>query len=231
MNDEMNIYKTRKLIYSIIFNFYENDYSEDIGSFDLVIVESLKNIVASLVKQNCLSEKVKENIGNYLIQAREYQDENRSKRIEFINDIVGIMNLQKSDDSIIFYRLELFKRRKDLKYLFKYPDTIIKSQICNIHDSICNDLYVLISHTEDASKEEFEKEFLPYFVNTDLYYESINAILAECPIIFKDKTFYDRMMTVLDINREIYNNDRKIVKINKQLVKKIKNKVKKVESK
>ena len=33
MNENIVVYRTRKLIYNIIFNFYENDYNEDVECF------------------------------------------------------------------------------------------------------------------------------------------------------------------------------------------------------
>ena len=56
MYENVVAYKTRKYIYAIIFNFYENDYSEDISVFDLIIVESLKNIVEFFASNELLPE-------------------------------------------------------------------------------------------------------------------------------------------------------------------------------
>ena len=106
MNEDICLYRARKLIYNIIFNFYENDYEEDIERFDLYIVEFLRNVVNYLASNNFLSESVKDNIRNYLMQARDYQDEKRKERIEFINNIIGIINSQIKDDktsSMLFY--------------------------------------------------------------------------------------------------------------------------------
>ena len=224
-------YKTRKYIYAIIFNFYENDYSEDISAFDLVIVESLKNIVEYLTSENYLSESVKNNISNYLIQAREINDKDRKKRIEFINDIVGFMNAQKRDESIIFYRLELHKRRRDFGYItLKYSDNKVKQEIENVHDSIIHDFYVLATHSIEISEEEFKEEYLPYFKDTNIYYESLNTILYENPLVFKDELFYNRMMQVLNLNNELYQDKKDVLNMTNKLIKKINRKVKKIKS-
>ena len=74
-------------------------------------------------------------------------------------------------------------------------------------------------------------EYLPYFISSNVYYESLNAILSENPVVFKDKIFYDRMMKILNLNSKLYNNDKKIVKINKKLVKNINYKMKRIDKK
>jgi hypothetical protein len=136
------------------------------------------------------------------------------------------MNSQQVDYSIVFYRVQLYVRRKEIRYLFKATNEEIKKEIENIHDSICNDLYVLIGQSNLTSEEEFENEYLPYFQNTNIYYESINMILKENPTVFKDELFYKRMMKVINLNNELYSDDKKISKMNKQFIKRI-NKAKK----
>ena len=225
MND-IPTYRITKMIYTIIFNFVENDY-EDKEDFDLIVVESLRNIVKYLTDEKYLSERVKNNIHNYLTRARYFEDENRSKRIELINEIIGFMNSQTEDESYIFYKLELFKRRKDFRYIIGYPIEDIIKEIDNVHDSICEDFYVLISHTDITDDETFETEYLPYFKDSNGYYESLNAILYENPSVFKDKMFYDRAMKVININKDLYKDDKQILKMNKKLVRKINKEVKK----
>lgn len=224
MYENIEIYRMRKVIENVIFNFYENDY-EDKEDFDLITVESLRNVVEYLSSQNYLSESVKNNIHNYLTRARYFEDENRSKRVEFINETIGFMNRQQFDHSLIFYRLQLFDRRKDFKYLFKSTNEEIKKEIENVHDSICNDLYVLIGQSNLTSDKEFEEEYLPYFKNTNIYYESLNMFLKENPTVFKDEIFYSRMMKVINLNNEICN-DKEVFKMNKKLLKKIDRKIK-----
>lgn len=225
-NDDL-LYQTGKLIYTIIFNFYENDYRDDINMFDLVIVESLKNIIEYLTSQNFLSTEVKNNISNYLMQAREIQDNDRKRRVELINEIVGLMNSQKKDESLLFYRLELHKRRKDLGYIISTrSDLEVKNEIENVHDSILNDHYVLVSHSYQVSDKEFEEEYLEWFTDTNIYYESINSILYEYPQIFKNEIFYNRMMKVLNINNQLHKDNKAILKTNKRLLKKIDRKIK-----
>lgn len=227
MCEDINVYKMRKLLYNVIFNLYENDYMDDPRMFHLTFIESLKNIIEYHIQNNDLSKEIKNNINKFLSQAREYKDEDREKRINIINDIIVMMNKQQIE-SLVFYRIELAKRRKDFKYIFKYPDELIKSQIDDINDSICHDLYVLISHTNDTSDEEFINEYLPYLKDSAVYYESLNAIFKENPMVFKDKTFYNRMICVLNLNNEIYKEDKEMIDLNNKLVKKIDRKIKKL---
>ena len=224
--EPINIYKTRKLIYQIMFDFYEKNYEEDTGMFGLNILKSLEVIVEHHTSQNDLSKSVIDNIGKFLMAAREYKDEQRLERIEIINNIIRLMNSQEKDDSLIFYRMQLHTRTRDFRYLFKASNAEIISEIDNVHDSICHDLFVLVSHSTDVSDEEFIKEYLPELKDSDLYYESINTILKENPIIFKDKLFYNRMICVLEYNNLMYQD---LVEYNEKLVKKIDKKIKKIK--
>ena len=228
MHEDLIVYRMRKLIYSVIFNFFENEY-EDAEDFQLIVVESLRNVVEYLTSQNYLSESVKNNIHNYLTRARYFEDEDRSKRIELVNDTIGFMNSQNQDDSIIFYRLELFKRKKDYKYIIGYSNEKVQSEIKHVHDSICNDLYVVVSHTDITDDETFETEYLPYFKDSNIYYESLNAILYENPSSFKDKLFYNRMMKIINLNKELYKDDKQILNMNKKMLNKINRKIKKIK--
>lgn len=226
--EPINKYKTRKLVYQIMFDFYNKDYEEDIMMFDLNILKSLEVIVEYHTSQNDLSKSVMDNISSFLMAAREYQDEHRNERIEVINNIIRLMNSQEKDQSLIFYRMQLHTRTKEFKYLFKASDAEIKKEIDNVHDSICHDLFVLVSHSTDVSDEEFVKEYLPELKDSELYYESLNVILKENPLVFKDQLFYNRMICVLEYNNLMYND---LVEYNEKLVNRIDKKIRKIQCK
>lgn len=219
-------YKLRKLIYHIMFDFFEDNYLEDPKSFDLMIMKSLRNVVEYNTQENNLSESVKDNIRKFLLQAREYKDEYRKERINIINEIIGLLNTQEKDDSLIFYRMQLYDRTKVFRYLFQASKEEIIKEIDNVHDSICYDLFVLVSHSTDVSDEEFVKEYLPELKASDLYYESLNMILRENPIVFKDQLFYNRMMCVLEYNNIIH---QELINYNEKLIKKIDKKIKRIK--
>ncbi len=224
--EPINIYKTRKLVYKIMFDFYDKDYEEEAFMFDLNIIKSLEVIVEYHTSQNDLSASVINNINKFLMAARDYQDENRNERIEIINNIIRLMNAQEKDDSLVFYRMQLHTRTKESKYLFKASNAEIIKEIDNVHDSICHDLFVLISHSSDISDEDFVKDYLPELKDSELYYESLNVILKENPIVFKDQLFYNRMICVLEYNNIMYQD---LVEYNEKLVKKIDRKIKNIK--
>ena len=161
-----------------------------------------------------------------MLLARDIEDENRNERIKVCNEIIRILNSNDLDKSILFYRIELQKRTRDFGYIIKYSDDKVIEDIELVHDSICNDFFIMTSHTSDIEDSVFKQEFLPSFVNSDAYYDSLNAILEENPSVFRDEIFYNRMLEVLNFNKEIYNNDRKITKYNKKLINKINRKIK-----
>lgn len=224
--EPINEYRLRKLVCEIIFNFDIDDYDEEPYAYDLIFIESLRNIVKARCEKNDLSKDVMNNINKFLSYAREYKDENREKRIELINEIIMIMNSQEKDESLIFYRFQLYERRRNFEYLLKKSDREIIEQIPNIHKSICHDLFVVVSHSNDVSDMDFVKEYLPDLKDSDLYYESLNMMLKENPLVFKDQLFYNRMICVLEYNSLICED---LIKYNEKLVKKIDKKIKKIK--
>lgn len=81
-------------------------------------------------------------------------------------------------------------------------------------------------HGKKVNDEAFIKEFLPSLTMQLFYYESINTILDECPQIFKDQTFYNRFVYVLNRNNELSNN--KLYNNGKKIINKVNKKIKKV---
>jgi len=229
MDNEFLGCQTTLLINAIIFNLEDEEYENKEDIFDLVFMRSFLNVVKYYVDNNSFSEKIKDNIRNYLFKAREYKDNNRDKRIDIINEIIITLNNQKEDNSLGFYRLELYKRRRDLKFAIKADNDTIKKEIDAIHDSICGDLYVIYTHSDSISDQKFINEHLPNLSNSAMYYESINALIMDYPYIFKDRIFYNRMMCVLNLNNELYNDDKEMINLNKKLVKKVNRKVKRIK--
>lgn len=180
-------YETYKLITAIMYYYNNEVYYKD--SFDIAFLEMMKKLVSLSVERGYLSNNAKENINRFLVDVRNYEDENRNKRINIINDILRIMNHQKDDKTIEFYRMQLSTRRNDKKYLTKYSDYVIKKEISEINLSIVYDYLVVYSHSNEITDEEFINDFLPGFVTSTLYYESINAILEENPSMFKDMKY------------------------------------------
>lgn len=226
--EDINRYKTRKMLYEIMFNFEKIDYSKDPDIFDLTIIESLRNLVKYHTSNGHLKDSVKDNINEFLSQARYHFDDNRVERIKLINEMITLINSQIDDEHLMFYRFQLYYRTKQSRYLLKASREEIEKEIPHVHDSICHDLYLVSSHSDEFTDEEFIKEALPYLQDSNLYYESLNMILKENPIVFKDLTFYNRMMCVLNINNDIYKAEKEMIKYNKKLVKSIDKKTKKI---
>lgn len=226
--EEINRYKTRKMIYEIIFNFEKIDYTKDPDIFDLTIIESLRNIVKFHTSKGNLIDSVKDNINEFLNQARYHFDDDRVERIKLINEIITLINSQINDEYLMFYRFQLYYRNKNSKYLLKATREEIEKEIPHVHNSICHDLYVVVSHSDEYTEEDFNNEALPYLQDSNLYYESLNMILRENPIVFNDLNFYNRMINILNINNSIYKDEKEMIKYNKKLVKSIDRKIKKM---
>ncbi len=225
MEDKFIGYRSTKLGLYIIFNEIYNDYSDEPFIFDITIIECLKETIEAFVERNILSLDMQNNIYNYLYQAREIYDEKRENRIELINEIIKIMNQSSVDNSMGFYKYELYKRQDDKRCL-SYSGEQVAAEIDNIKKSICNDFLVFSAQNSiDTSDKEFIEEELQELVDDPMYYNTLNAFLYEQPILFKDLTFYNRTICVLDLKMEKYKN-RSIKKLNKKFVKDIKKRTK-----
>ena len=217
MNEQLATYYTYKMALSIPFDMKESDFEYNNIYFNLLVMDYLKLIVETFTKENLISKKVEDNIKNYLLQARDYQDKNRKERIDIINDILSSLNSQENDNSLGLYIYELMKRRNSKKYLFK-PISEIKSEIDKVHQSIVNDYLVLFTHSESMSDEVFNQSFLDKFVKSELYFESLNVILNEMPQVFTNSIFYERVMDVLSTKKFFEKKNNKLIeKIDKKI--------------
>lgn len=219
MSEEVATYYAYKMALSIPFDMKEVDFKYEDHYFDLTIMEYLKDIISEFTKKDLFSKKVKDNIKNYLLKARDFKDDKRKERIDIINDILSLLNNQQKDYSIGFYSLQLCLRRNSKKYLFTKNEEII-SEIENVHGSIVNDYLVLGTHFETMSEENFKKYFLDKFIMSGFYVESINVLLDEMPQLFNNSTFYNRVMDILEM-KKFFENDKQD-KLSKKVDKKIK---------
>lgn len=214
--NDKNVYIIEKLLMTIIFDSNNVNYQDKTWSHDIKILEVFKELIAAYVERKILSKELKYNINNFLIQIRMIKDEDSEKRIKIINDIILLLNGQDKDKSLTVYINELWKRRS-FKYLF-YSDEVIKNEIPAVNESICFDTQVLISHDKTHTSDADFIKHIPILKDNLYYYESLRAILSECPSMFKDDTFYRRILYVLDLNYELYN---ELKEENKKMIKKI----------
>lgn len=225
-----DIYVLNKLINSIIFDLSTKNYNEVPNLFNIIIINKLKEMIEFYTEHNYLSRQVIINIQDYLMAARLYKDKNIEERHKVINEIITLLNKQTTDNSLIFYRIELYQRTNDYRYLTKATNEEIKNEIDLVHKSICNDLAVVDGHSSKVSDKDFNECYLDIYIESAaLYYESILKILSENPRIFMDKTFYNRMRIVINKHLEIYSKDKDLKSISKKLIKKVDKKIKTVK--
>lgn len=225
MFKEIGLYMAYKTICQIIFNGDKSSYVVDDNNF----LKIFRDVLEYYVSVNALNNVTQDNIFDYLSAIRQFKDENYSKRIQIGTEIIKLVNSQKDDQSDKFYQHELFRRQNSVKELDFYTDSKISVQDL-FKESIYSDYIVLLSHSEITSNEEFEESFIPMLENKYLYYESINTILKECPVIFTNPLFYNRVVSVLNKNNKVIGIDG-ISKSNDKLLKKINRKTKKTRMK
>lgn len=226
MDKDIHSYIFEKIAYYIIFNFDNKNYHERRYLFDIKLMNYLKEKIDFHVSKNDFTKKVRENILDYLNQARFIEDEFKLERIEIINDIIRTLNTQQKDYSSIFYSLELFKRTRQPKYLLKFNLEFTEEEMDIINQGIAFDLYVLCAVDKNSvSDEEFTESFLPTLIKNEFFYETINAILVEDPSLFKDRNIYDRVISIFNMN-EMLMDDKDTKKMNKQFIKEMNRKIK-----
>ena len=215
--DEQDIYYQHKFLTAIMFDDSYDYYKVNPWLYDIDVLEDFKNIVKYYSNNDCLSDKVKDNIYKILVDGRSIKDENYNERIMLINEIIGILNCQKGDISLQFYLGQLLiRKRKNKNELKKYTLRDLYAEIPSTHESIFSDFIVLLSHNE-----QFVEKYLHTFAQDKLYYESLNVILEECPSMFQNELFLDRMNAIFELNKELYKDCNKL---NKHIIKSIKKK-------
>lgn len=220
MTDRESIYYLCKMAFSIAFDIKDKAYEYDNIYFDLVVMDYFKQLTKELTKNNFLSKKVKDNIKNYLMKARDYKDEYRTERIHIINDILSLLNGQEKDHSLVFYISELYKRTNDKKYIYSASRSEIMNEIDRVHEGIVCDYLILTTHNSKTSEEDFQNNFLEKFICSSVYIESVNTLLNEMPQLFSNKVFYKRVMDVIEMKK--FFDKHKPTKIEKELNKKMK---------
>lgn len=218
MNEIFRNYELEKLIYCIIFGEYKNRYNECDYLFEESVINMLKSIVGFHVRTFSLSKESRENVYDYLSHFREINKD--INILNIINEIKIILNSQQRDMSDIYYYYEDCKR-EGCKLKFSEVDAK------NVEESMIFDFFVLTSHDEECTDDELFFKNLYVFADNVLYYKSINAILAENPVVFKNQTFYNRVMCVFEATYKLRNN-RYVKKLNKKLIKEIQDKIKSV---
>ena len=170
--------------------------------------------IGPFIENNCLSPRMKSNALNYLNLVRFNKDEevdilddiSKNDRIELINSIIRLINSVDCSKYISFYRQEIYKRTSNKKYLTKLNDNILLKNENDLLASIKFDHYVLLSHSSQITKEEFEEEFMPIILSDLRYFKTINCILDEYPKQFENPIFVERYNTVINSFLKIQQN-------------------------
>ena len=214
---DQEVYYLHKMFLAAIFDNEHIFYKNISWMFDLDSLKVLDNLITAHVQKNYFSDQIKNNIYEMFEYGRNIEDEYRNERIEAMNNMIIKLNSCK-DDSLTFYANELYYRRNTKKYADYYEENIIK-EIPSLDDSIFNDFMVLFTHKkEEVSDEVFENEYILHFLmDLELYYESLNVILHECPSMFEDETFKKRCKCILDNANEINNDYKKLNKVIKKI--------------
>lgn len=224
MIEDIEHYKVIKFVYSLLFDGRDRDYSKEEWITDVNLFKYIFITTDSLSSYGFLSNKLKERIYEILSASRSIKNENFDERVLIINKIIMSINLQKKDNTDQYYRQELCKRAGKEKYMS--PKYNIDGAIDDIEASIAYDHYILSTHNEEfVPLDTFKDEYIPEFSNAaNYYFSSINAILSECPELFKDDDFKDRVYMVLQEIDKVYKTH-KTKKVTKQFRKEISDKI------
>lgn len=184
---------------------------ESLGSWEFIA--NLYPFIESFVSKNVLSNEMRDNVLNYLNVVR-FMDEDKTlsiseyiekiMKIDLINKMIVMINGQEKDNSMRYYRYEMYNRTNDKIYLnpIIMSDEDILEEKEELFDSIAFDHFVLCTHDEGITDEEFDNNYLPKLLDEKMYYEVLNAIYHEYPEKFLNDVFYQRCLQVLNTNLE-----------------------------
>ena len=162
-----------------------------------LFLKYLLKMTKIFTSENVLNAEMKKNLLNYLYYV--IQHINRESNMNnIINQIMFTIDSQDKDESIGFFRTEMSKRINN-SYL---DDRVIPdAAILHFKDSIFNyikyDQFVLHTHSNKVSNNDFEKKYIPKILGDDRYFKSLNCILNEYPEQFLNRVFYRRYVTVM----------------------------------
>lgn len=184
------------------------------------------------LENHLLSPIMKNNVLKYLNlvrfndskEVKKLETLSKNNKIELINSIIRLINSQNSNNYIDFYKQEIYKRTFNKKYLLLNKDMIIHYEN-DLLESIKYDQFILLSHSNQISDEEFKNNFLPMILNDIKYFKTIFCIISEYPNQFKNQLFVERYKLVLDSFINIQENKsgcKSIISFNNKVIKKIK---------
>ena len=162
--------------------------------------------INTMIKNDFISPIMKNNALTYLNLVRFNNDKEIDKiddvpkkiRIILTNDMIRKINIQKGENYLIYYRQEMYKRTCDKDYLTTPFDDFIIQYESILLNSIQFDQYVLLSHSDSISEEDFENDFLPELSSDLRYFNTINCILEEYPHQFLNQLFLKRYLKTID---------------------------------
>lgn len=222
---EIENYYNYKWWLHIIFDTETKNYLKNPHiTFNTCVLENLKIIVESFTKKGYFSNEIKYNLYMLLGYAREYKDENIKERTDIINDIIKLLNTQEEDNSLVYYRSQLYTRTRDLRFLFCSSEIIALNQEY-IKQLLYDDFTIIVTHQKETTEQQFDEEYFIQFQNQKIYYENLYMLLEECPYLFKDEVFYNRVMKVLNKNSK----KEKFENANNKIKKKINRKIRRLD--
>ena len=174
-----------------------------------------------------LDDNMKENV---IKMANFYQDtyckyypEEREEIFRISNEIKGISNSSRLESSHImqFITIELYRRGYSFFERVKYTS---KENIDATFDYLkklqVQDFLVLLTHILDENSTYFN-QVKPRFTSVEEgYTRSVEELINECPLLLKNKMFFERLNIVLDELRDNINSATKEASLSKRVLKK-----------
>lgn len=164
------------------------------------LLEQLFNLLKTASNDKQLTSKAKNNTYYFIYSLlKEYPNlttkkENDKIIINYYQEILAILNdPENTQNGDAYYKNQAQIRMIDLYWYDENEN--------HLRESLYNDLMVLKTHLLD-SETDFLK-FIKSFNNDPMYYESLLAILIECPLIYQDETFKKRALTIIKYNKSL----------------------------
>lgn len=167
-------------------------------------LDGFYSYMLNVIENEFLSDAMKSNVLEYLNLIRFNEDrriasldsKSFKERVGLINKLIRLVNSAKGTHYVSFYRNELYKRTNNEMYLL---DAIDSKKEEALFESMKFDQFVIYSHSDAISEEEFIKNYAIDLTKDFKYFQTINCILKEYPEQFNNPLFKRRYNIIINI--------------------------------
>ena len=202
-------YCRQKFVQALIFADDNESYieilKEHFNDGDENFIFSVMCTIANYYFNNYLEDELRLKILNIINLVVEVCPLDNQIKIASIDPLREYLSSPCGQNATSFYRQQLAVRKDDTKYLNvnRVSDEQIEKLKPALFESLVFDYFIASTHTEAIDDEEFTKKYLPIFYHNEKYIESIRKIRTEINSIDDKKMINNRILIILEANRQM----------------------------